>query len=136
MTSAARPQWKVPLFAAIVTVSNSLGNFCIAKGMRHLPAPVSSPLSMIAAIFTPWVAGGIALLILWLLSRMAFLSFADLSFMLPITSLGYVANALMGYYFLGEHITGQRWGGILLIVAGTVLVGMSMPKHPSAEPLA
>ena len=129
MTSAVRPQWKVPLFAAIVVISNSLGNFFIAWGMRHLAAPVSSPLSMITAIFTPWVAAGIVLLILWLLSRMAFLSFADLSFVLPITSLGYVANALMGRYFLNEHITNQRWGGILLIVAGTVMVGRSVPQN-------
>ena len=79
---------------------------------------------MVRAIFAPWVALGIVLLILWLLTRMVLLSWADLSYVLPVTSLGYVANALMGHFFLGEHITLARWSGTLLIVAGTVLVGM------------
>jgi drug/metabolite transporter (DMT)-like permease len=120
----ARLEWKTRLFAAIVILSNTLGNFSIARGMRRLAVPADSALHMVRAIFTPWVALGIGLLILWLLTRMVLLSWADLSYVLPVTSLGYVANALMGYFFLGEHITLSRWSGTLLIVAGTVLVGM------------
>ncbi len=127
----ARLQWKTRLFAAIVILSNTLGNFFIARGMRGLAVPADSALHMLLAIFTPWVALGIALLILWLLSRMVLLSWADLSYVLPVTSLGYVANALMGHFFLGEHITLARWSGTLLIVAGTVLVGMG--SHTQAR---
>jgi len=127
----ARLQWKTRLFAAIVILSNTLGNFFIARGMRGLAVPADSALHMLLAIFTPWVALGIALLILWLLSRMVLLSWADLSYVLPVTSLGYVANALMGHFFLGEHITTARWSGTLLIVAGTVLVGMG--SHTQAQ---
>ena len=127
----ARLQWKTRLFAAIVILSNTLGNFFIARGMRGLAVPADSALHMLQAIFTPWVALGIALLILWLLSRMVLLSWADLSYVLPVTSLGYVANALMGHFFLGEHITMARWSGTLLIVAGTVLVGMG--SHTQAQ---
>ncbi len=127
----ARLEWKTRLFAAIVILSNTLGNFFIARGMRGLAVPADSPLHLLLAIFTPWVALGIALLILWLLSRMVLLSWADLSYVLPVTSLGYVANALMGHFFLGEHITMARWSGTLLIVAGTVLVGMG--SHPQTR---
>ena len=127
----ARLEWKTRLFAAIVILSNTLGNFFIARGMRGLAVPADSPLHMLLAIFTPWVALGIALLILWLLSRMVLLSWADLSYVLPVTSLGYVANALMGHFFLGEHITMARCSGTLLIVAGTVLVGMG--SHTQAR---
>jgi drug/metabolite transporter (DMT)-like permease len=129
----ARLEWKTRLFAAIVIVSNTLGNFFIARGMRGLAVPADSPLHMLLAIFTPWVALGIALLILWLLSRMVLLSWADLSYVLPVTSLGYVANALMGHFFLGEHITLSRWSGTLLIVAGTVLVGMGSHAQTGRE---
>jgi len=52
------------------------------------------------------------------------LSWADLSFVLPVTSLGYAASAFLGRFFLNEQIAPQRWGGILLIVAGTILVGL------------
>jgi len=132
--------WKSPLFAAIVILSNSLGNFFIARGMKHLDIPEGAPLRMVQAIFTPWVALGICLLILWLLSRMAFLSWADLTYVMPVTSLGYVANALMGYFFLGEHITPARWAGTFLIVSGTVLVGLGTrhdhARSPSPRPTA
>jgi drug/metabolite transporter (DMT)-like permease len=127
----ARLEWKTRLFAATVILSNTLGNFFIARGMRGLSVPADSAVHMLLALFTPWVALGIALLILWLLSRMVLLSWADLSYVLPVTSLGYVTNALMGHFFLGEHITLGRWGGTLLIVAGTVLVGMG--SHTQAR---
>ena len=121
-----RLKWKTRLFAAIVVASNALGNFFLARGMRHLSTSPRSPLAFIQAIFTPWVALGITLLIVWLLSRMALLSWADLSYVLPVTSFGYVANAAMGHYFLDERVTLQRWAATLLIVAGTVLVGRSV----------
>jgi len=129
----ARLEWKTRWFAAIVILSNTLGNFFIARGMRGLAVPADSALHMLLAIFTPWVALGIALLILWLLSRMVLLSWADLSYVLPVTSLGYVLNALMGHFFLGEHISMARWSGTLLIVAGTVLVGMGSHTQTQRE---
>ena len=121
-----KPHLKTWLFAAIVVLSNSFGNFFIARGMRLLPE-LASPRSLIQAIFTPWVGLGIALLILWLLSRMMLLSWADLSYVLPVTSLGYVLSALLGRLFLDEQVSWFRWGGTLLIVGGTILVGAGMP---------
>jgi drug/metabolite transporter (DMT)-like permease len=66
---------------------------------------------------------GVSLLIVWLLSRMTLLSWADLSYVLPVTSVGYVLVAFAGRWLLDERITGTRWAGILLIVAGVALVG-------------
>jgi len=120
----SRLLWKTRLFALIVILSNTFGNFCIARGMKHLAVPTNSAAGMLQAIFSPWVTVGITLLMVWLLSRMTLLSWADLSYVLPVTSLGYVANALMGHYFLGELITIARWGGTALIIAGTALVGL------------
>jgi uncharacterized membrane protein len=120
----ARLTWKTRLFAAIVILSNAFGNFSLKWGMDRQAALTLSPLDYIRAILSPWVILGISLLVLWLLTRMALLSWADLSYVLPVTSLGYVANALMGRFFLSEQITPQRWAGTLLIVGGTLLVGM------------
>lgn len=77
----------------------------------------------IGALFQPWVALGVVLLIVWQLSRMALLSWADLSYVVPVTAVGYVVVALLGRLFLDEHITVARWAGIVLIVAGVALVG-------------
>jgi drug/metabolite transporter (DMT)-like permease len=103
---------------------------CLRKLLPHLGHEAQeetltlSPLSYIQAILSPWVALGVTLLIVWLLSRMALLSWADLSYVLPVTALGYVASAPLGHYFLNEQITPARWLGIVLIFAGTILVGM------------
>ena len=68
------------------------------------------------------------MLILWMLSRLTLLSWADLSFVLPVTSLGYVLAALMGKLFLAEEVSWPRWAGTLLIVAGIALVGATYPR--------
>jgi uncharacterized membrane protein len=129
VTPEVRLRWKTRAFAALVILSNAFGNFSLAWGMKHRGETLTlSPLSYVQAIFTPWVALGISLLILWMLSRMALLSWADLSYVLPVTALGYVANALLGRFFLSEQITPQRWAGTLLIVAGTTLVGLGNPQ--------
>jgi uncharacterized membrane protein len=135
MSSSSTPRWKwkTPLFAVVVIFTNAFGNFFIARGMRQLPA-LGNPADLIFAIFTPWVGLGVALLIAWLLSRMMFLSFADLSYMLPLTSLGYVLSAVLGRFFLNEQITPQRWAGTASIMIGTILVGAGSPAtSPRAE---
>ncbi len=121
----ARLRWKTQLFTVIVVLSNALGNFALAWGMRG--RTTITVFDYLAAIFNPWVMLGITLLIVWLLSRMALLSWADLSYVLPVTSLGYVASALIGYFFLSEQVTPTRWMGTALIVAGTILVGRGSP---------
>jgi drug/metabolite transporter (DMT)-like permease len=125
MKPDGRSRAKTRLFAIIVILSNALGNFALAWDMRGR-ATVSVP-DYLAAIFSPWVMVGIALLIVWLLSRMALLSWADLSYVLPVTSLGYVASAIVGRLFLNEQITPARWAGTCLIVVGTMLVGVGSP---------
>lgn len=122
---------KTRLFAIIVILSNTLGNFALAYGMRGR-VTASIP-DYLRAIFSPWVMAGITLLILWLLSRMALMSWADLSYVLPVTALGYVGNALMGRFFLNETVNSARWAGTLLIVAGTMMVGLG--SHDSKDEL-
>ncbi|SRR5579871_6683537 len=118
-----RLRWKTRVFTIIVVLSNALGNFFLDRGMHN--RTTTTALQYIQAIFTPWVMLGVALLILWLVSRMALLSWADLSYVLPVTSIGYVASVLLGRIFLDEQVSLARWGGTILIVIGTVLVGRS-----------
>jgi uncharacterized membrane protein len=103
---------------------NAVGNLSLAWGMKHTGESVSlNPLSFLRVMLNPAVAAGILLLILWLLSRMTLLSWADLSFVLPLTSLGYVLAAVFGKVFLQEVVTGAHWVGTGLIFLGTTIVG-------------
>ena len=107
---------KTHLFIIIVIATNVLGNFALSWGLRH------------GSVFSPAAITGVSLLIIWFLSRMTLLSWADLSYVLPVTSIGYVLTAFVGKYFLNEQIDGGRWLGTLLIACGTVLVGMTAPR--------
>ena len=129
---SARLRIKTWVCATIVVLSNAFGDFFLKRGM---PADLPTPLSYITALFQPWAALGVALLVLWMMSRMTLLSWADLSYVLPVTSIGYVLVALLGKAFLHEQIDAKRWAGILLIVAGVALVSAATPPQsaPGAE---
>jgi len=128
MTSEpARLRLKTWICTSIVVFSNPFGDFFLKRGLPD-SAHLSNPLDYIVALFQPLVALGVLLLIVWQLSRMALLSWADLSYVLPVTSIGYVVVALIGKVLLHESITGRRWAGIVLIVAGVALVGGSAPS--------
>src|SRR6202158_4261721 len=128
-TESARFRWKTWSCAAVVIFSNVFGNFFLKSGM---PAQLNNALDYITVLFRPTVTLGVLLLILWLASRMALLSWADLSYVLPVTSLGYVITAAVGHFLLNEQVTAQRWAGTLFIVAGTILVGLGTP-HSGSE---
>jgi uncharacterized membrane protein len=124
-----RLDFKTRLLTAIVVLANVLGNFSLSWGMKHQAAKLAdSPLAYIQTIFSPWVLLGTTLLIVWLLSRMTLLSWADLSYVLPVTSIGYVLTAFLGKYFFAEQITWQRWLGTLAIMVGMILVGLTAPN--------
>jgi len=106
---------KTRVVAGVVILANVLGNFFLSRGLRGGGFP--------AGFFNLWVVLGVSLLILWMLSRLTLLSWADLSYVLPITALGYVLTALMGDVFLAEHVSLGRWAGIGLIMGGVFLVG-------------
>lgn len=115
---------KTTLFTVIVILTNVLGDSSLRMGMRQVGPIVSeSPSAYILAFLNPWVAVGVSLLILWMLSHMALLSWADLSYVLPVTSVGYALVALSGRLFLDEVVSPTRWAGIALIVGGVILVG-------------
>ena len=133
---ASRLDLKTKILTVFVILTNVLGNFSMSWGMKHQATQFGdSPLAYIQTIFTPWVLLGTVLLILWLLSRMTLLGWADLSYVLPVTSIGYVLTAFLGKYFFGEQITWQRWLGTIAIMIGTVLVGLTTPNTTDSKPI-
>jgi uncharacterized membrane protein len=100
-----------------VVLSNVAGNTLLSRGMKSPTAPLNM-----------WVVAGVALLIAWTLSRLVLLSRADLTWVLPVTSIGYVLAAFTGWLFLGEHVGWQRWIGGSLVAAGAGLAGVTAPN--------
>jgi drug/metabolite transporter (DMT)-like permease len=129
MTAAETKQKRVGEFVALlllVILLKPFSNLFLAWGMKTMPSQVSmNPLFYIKAMFEPLVALGMAMQGFWLLFRMKLLSLADLSFVLPVTAVGYVLTTVLGRIFLHEEVSPQRWIAVLLIFLGTALVGSS-----------
>ena len=109
-------------------VLKAAGNLSLAWGMKHLPAAGANPLSYVRAMLDPFVALGVVSLIVALLTRMVLLSLADLSFVLPVTAVGYVIAAFLGKAVLHEVVTSRRWLGTILIFVGAILVSTTEEK--------
>ena len=120
----------------LVAVSAPLGDSCLSRGMTSLP-PISlaHPVSLIAAVFTPWIAFGIVLLIGFFASYLTALSWADLTYVLPATAFGNVIVALLSRFWLHEPNSIQRWTGIVLITLGVSFVaqGPSLTERPATQ---
>lgn len=130
--TSSRTKLNTILLSLVVVCFNAVGNLSLAWGMKHSPAVGVNPLGYIRAMINPYVAVGICLLILWLLTRMALMSWADLSFVLPLMAVGYVVAAVLGKFVLAESINSAQWAGIFLIFAGSLMVGTTHPRSPEA----
>jgi drug/metabolite transporter (DMT)-like permease len=133
MPATSSLQKKTRWFAVLTVLSNVAGNSFLTKGMQQLGDIGNSPLALITALFHPLVAVGVALLIVWTLTHMALLSWADLSYVMPVTAIGYVVTAFAARLFLGEMVSPARWVGIVLVTVGVTLVGRTAAATAPAE---
>jgi uncharacterized membrane protein len=122
------------LILGLVALCAPLGDTCLSRGMTLLPSiSLAHPGTLVAAVFTPWIAAGIALLIGFFASYLTALSWADLTFVLPATAFGNVIVAFLSRFWLHEPISVQRWIGIALITLGVGFVanGPSLTEKTS-----
>src|ERR1700736_2025996 len=120
---------KTSTVIVLVVVSNVLGSFTLSRGLHEVGQLVSfSPRLYIHAFVNPLVVLGVLLLIVWLISQLSLLSRADLSYVLPVTSVSYVLTALMGEFLLHERVSTERWIGIGLIGLGVSRVIRTVPR--------
>ncbi len=120
---------KTRALTGVVIISNVIGNVTLSHGMRQVGSITRFDIEpYLRAFVNGWVLIGVVVLAVWMLSELALLSRADLSFVLPVTSISYVLIAIIGQFLLGEHISASRWAGILVITTGVVLVGETPPR--------
>ena len=120
------------LVLAGVTVFAAAGDSMLSHGMKQTGSiSLHNLQGVILAVLNPWVAVGIVLLLAFFASYMNALSWADLTYVLPATSLGYVLLALVARFALHEQVSPMRWVGIALISGGVGFVagGPALTSH-------
>jgi bacterial/archaeal transporter family protein len=116
-----RHRRRTQLLVGIAIATQVAGNVFLSHGMRGAGAIIStSPVDYIRAL-NPWTVAGVCMLAIWMITDLALLSRADLSFVLPVIATSYVLIAIVGHFILGERVSGVRWMGIVLITFGVLM---------------
>lgn len=107
------------------------GDSLISCGMKQTGAVSLERIpSIVLAVLNPSVALGVLCLLAFFASYMMALSWADLTYVLPATSVGYVLLALIAKFLLHEHVSPTRWIGILLISMGVAFAASGPASTP------
>ncbi len=120
---------KTALLIAVIVLADAAGDVLITRGMKQA-GEVSTIrpgvlLSIARRVLTNWsFISGILFFAVTFFSFLAVLSWADLSFVFPATSLVYVVSTLGAKFILKETVSFQRWMGIFLVCLGVALTSL------------
>lgn len=116
-----------------VSVFAAIGDSLLSQGMKQIGGVSLHQLqSIILVVFNPPVALGVLFLLAFFACYMTSLSWADLTYVLPATSVSYILLTLLAKFYLHETISLARWLGVLLISAGVGFVtqGPALTHRP------
>jgi multidrug transporter EmrE-like cation transporter len=138
MISVKTHKTKTYILLFLLVLLGSVGNTILSKGMKdagdldisHLSAMESGAVRVLSS-GTIWL--GIVLMLMFMICHMLVLSWADYSFVMPFSAIAYALVPLLGYLFLGEHVSAARTVGIILIFLGVLLINRT--PHRTTEPV-
>lgn len=128
---------KTPIVLTLAILAQAIGNTCLSKGMKNIASMSSaedgfSLMMILHAMGDPTVWLGTFLLILFFVLFAAALSWADLSFVIPVISFGYIVNVALAHQFLDEPVSSMRWLGTGFIFLGVILVSQTGSRLTAA----
>ena len=127
------------ILMTVAVVAVTLGDIWMSQTMKSVGeikvACVRDLISVVGRVlsiprFWMAVSGMVTFFFIWT----SILSYADLTFVLPLTALTYVLNAALAPWLLNEVVSPTRWAGVFLITAGVALVGLSEAWQKTAQP--
>jgi drug/metabolite transporter (DMT)-like permease len=133
--------WKLFSVVLLGVVLTNCGQVLVSKCIKDRKPPSSDdPTSrqwgrLCEALHDRQAAIGVICMVIALPLGLLALTMADVSVAVPLGAISYIMAAFMGAFYLGEHVGPLRWIGTLLIIGGTILVGLSASQGgPSTQP--
>jgi transporter family protein len=128
---------------ALAVILKVFGNVSLGQGMSEVGefelSRFLDPAALLAFGFQTltnvWIIGAMVLLVVYIILYLSSLSWLDLSYVLPMTTLGYVLNALLAWLLLDETIAMTRWAGTFLIMIGVLVIGIGGHRRSRREAL-
>ena len=92
---------------------------CVGEAQQFSPPAIAR--FLLRAARSGWFWLSIGLMAVSFYAFLAMLSWYAVSFVVPATSLAYVAGALGAKFLLSERLSATRWAGVVLICLGVAL---------------
>jgi drug/metabolite transporter (DMT)-like permease len=114
----------------IACAAAAVGQILVRHGMQQV-GPLESWEPMVLARFlgrsmtNASVVGGTLLNAVFYVLFLAALSWSEVTVALPLTALEYLFAAILSVMILKEAVPGLRWAGIILVIGGVILIGLS-----------
>lgn len=114
----------------LIVVCGTGGELCVSRAMKNVGEargfhPAEIVRVVLRALREPWMWTGVAMMALAFFALLGALSVYNVTFVVPVTALSYVAGAIGSVVFLHERVSMQRWMGVLLVAIGVTLVILS-----------
>jgi drug/metabolite transporter (DMT)-like permease len=134
MKSISELHLKTYILIFFVVLFAPIGNVLLSKGMKVSVGEVNfhsaSDIASLAlrALTSPFIWLGVGFLLLFFVSYLLVLSWADYSYVQPASASSFAVVALLGHFALKESISVTHWLGIIVICLGVLTVGNTHPR--------
>lgn len=133
MSASRSLRTKTFVLIVLVVLLSSVGNVLLSVGMKHVGAIRAWTPGALAGVFVdtftnPFIWLGIGSLLAFFVCYLVLLSWADYSFVTPVSAVGYAVVPLLGWALLGETVSRLRWSGIACLCVGVLLISRTPPK--------
>ena len=130
---------RILVIMLIAVTIEAAGVVILSSGLKQIQGARQITVSEIARVVKDGCTNGKVLLgtaleavfygfLLYMLSR------NEVSFIWPLTSLGFIVTTLAAILILGERVSGVRWAGVALIAAGVFLISYTESVKPKQNP--
>jgi transporter family protein len=120
---------KTAILIAVIVFADAAGDVLLTRGMKQVgEISTVNPRVLLSiareVMMNKSFLSGILFFAVTFFSFLTVLSWADLSFVFPATSLVYVVSTVGAKFMLKETVSFQRWAGIALVCVGVALVSL------------
>jgi drug/metabolite transporter (DMT)-like permease len=123
---------KTLIVAVVASLSAAVGDVLVSQGMKRFGerdwSRPSEWLNLVLEIQrNPTVLLGVVFMAGFFFLFLAALSWADVSYLTPLTALTFVFTTVLAKLALGEEMSWRRWLGTLIVMVGVVLISLDAP---------
>lgn len=122
----------------IAIIFEAIGVVFLSRGLKEIGSPERVTAGAIVKLIGRGATNrhillGVFFEALFFAGLLMLMSKSEVSFVWPMTSIGFVATTVAAKFFLHEQIPPARWAGVLLITAGAALVSWTEAKPPPPD---